>query len=342
VPNRTSSCLSFPADFDNDYPLFVYRSGNPEACSIVELIESAVPHAVSRIFLGNATNATAFEVNFSSNHSIQYEGHFDVPSLVEFVDEWSLKPFGDWPLRKGFESSRRFLFFVTEVPDGLSVYVSALMDFVESVVAGSIDRKGFRDLWSRGKVDKVVIIAFDESKEKFGVFEPPRYRENFPIFLSQLINGTHDSLMTFNSSDLFPPAPPPSDAATSEMTINISEGSVPPSESVASASESLPSPSQSVPSASESLPSASESLPAASTPVASQSQSPPPQTATPVESQSQNAPSRKAAALLDGGDAKKGAAKSGGRAVLVPVVGGGIVLAAIVVVIVRRRTVKVE
>jgi thiol-disulfide isomerase/thioredoxin len=118
--NLTVPCLLFPSDFDQKFPFFVLEANGTdvgERCAAVRRIGLALPRAFAVLYLSENASRSSLEYRINETEIVTFSGRIEHSELLGFVTEWSLAPLGDWPLDDGFRSSRRFLFFVDEIPD---------------------------------------------------------------------------------------------------------------------------------------------------------------------------------------------------------------------------------
>jgi thiol-disulfide isomerase/thioredoxin len=204
--NLSLPCLVFPADFDDQSPYFLYRSSGASseaACTFVRRVASAVPRAAPRLYLVEGSRQTSLTVILTADRILKYRMPFTFPKVRQFVAEWSLFPFSGWSLEEGYRSRRRFFFFVSERREDADPYYVAVLNRTEKVVAAKIPIRYFGDKY-HVKIQNLSVIAFDRSKQKFGIFPEDAFLEKFDSFLDRFIDGALDTNMSMDASLLFP------------------------------------------------------------------------------------------------------------------------------------------
>jgi lipopolysaccharide export system protein LptA len=203
------SCLTFPSDFDDDFPVFVYQHTNAstadDACQFIAQLENTLPRAAGRIFI-RAGDTPGFEVRLRRDRAIQHTGSLMNASLAPFVAEWGMESFGDWELEQAFTSRRRFLLFIPAGRGGVPAHVSsAMLALADKVVAGSMALRTLNERWRLPQtMQKPLIIAFHPNKRKFTVLDRLKWTDGLPQLLEQVVSGEFDDGMQFDTSLIFP------------------------------------------------------------------------------------------------------------------------------------------
>jgi hypothetical protein len=163
----------------------------------------AVPRAVPRLYLVEGGVETSLDLIMTADRTVKYRKKFTFAKVREFITEWSLFPFSGWSLEDGYKSHRRFFFFVSASREQADPFYLSVLNRTEKVVAAKIPIYAFVGIYHL-KIENTSLLAFDRSKQKFGIFGTHASVEKFDDFLDQFIDGALDSNMTMDASLLFP------------------------------------------------------------------------------------------------------------------------------------------
>ncbi|OHT12992.1 hypothetical protein TRFO_16952 [Tritrichomonas foetus] len=201
-------CMKFEDEFNDEYPAFIY-SGKGDAKSICEKVKKITkiyPEVKNKIYVGQEkSDDDKLIVKLSGTTTINYEGSSsDLQSEIDFLQEYSLGPFGNWNYSDAMKSNRRIGLLVHRTHNQFRDFNEFIQKYEQSFVLCKIDNNKFKSLFGELNISSIAFVVSNKDKTKFLIIQNAlNYNETSEV-LDKVLNDELDSSMNIDLSTLFP------------------------------------------------------------------------------------------------------------------------------------------
>lgn len=201
----TVHCKKLPNDYSN-YPYFVFYLNETSSCEIIRKFRLHYGKGYN-LFIGEpGNNRSILEAHLSPEKINQYHGSKDVYDISKFIIDMKLEPFGNWSLRAGRFTYRRFSFLIYYNYTDVDKFKAYLDSYTDRVVFGIIQYKilirtfGYLPL----KASDCPTFAFaDKHNIRFMLYRKANTDVNLTKMIDNVLSNKMESRMNYMLKYLF-------------------------------------------------------------------------------------------------------------------------------------------
>lgn len=206
----STNCSSFQAEFSYQYPAFILSNNknNAEKCSQLQKIMKAFPKSSQYLYI-NSTHSEeeSFVGMLSANITGKYEGPKEMDSLISFIKEYMMTPFGEWNYSEASLYNKRIGFLIHYTHSEFMSFSKIIEPFYNDFTLCKMDADKFSKLVPEVKLTKSELPTFaisNKEKTKFYLIKNVVRDANCLSFIKNGTSGGLDSLADIDLSQIFP------------------------------------------------------------------------------------------------------------------------------------------
>lgn len=204
------SCASFQTEFDQNYPAFVLSNGKTvvEKCNQLQKIINIYPQVKSHLYI-NSTDSEieSFVAITSQGKNITYNGKEEIQSLIDFMKELIMVPFGEWNYSDASSIDKRIGLLIHSTHSQYLSFSKIIMPYSDIFSLCKIDSGYFSKIFPKYKIGSINLPFFaisNKKKTKFFIFENVLKDQKFLGKLNKTEKGEFDNDAKYDLSALFP------------------------------------------------------------------------------------------------------------------------------------------
>lgn len=204
------NCSIFQSEFSEQYPAFILSNSktNSEKCSQLQKIIKAYPKVSPYLYMNSTLSEEESFVGMSSANLIgKYEGPKEMDSLIDFIKEYMMTPFGAWNYSEASLYSKRIGLFIHVSHNEFVTFSKTIESFHKYFTLCKIDSNKFSSLIPTLKLSKSELPAFaisNKEKTKFFIIKNVIKDPNVKTEIEKGANGELDNMATIDLSSIFP------------------------------------------------------------------------------------------------------------------------------------------
>ena len=203
-------CAVYQSDFDQKYPAFILTNDekSDKKCQTLQKIIDVYPQAKPHLYINSTSSKIeSFVALSSSENSVKFEGQKDVNSLIDFMRDFMLTPFGEWNYSEASYSNKRIGLLIHSSHSEYMSFLKEIKPFFNDFALCKIDSDYFMKLFPKFSFNKANLPAFaisNANKTSFLILVNVLRNNKFFSKVSKAVNGTTDQMAKYDLSPLFP------------------------------------------------------------------------------------------------------------------------------------------
>lgn len=206
----TTSCSSFQAEFNDQYPAFILsdNKSNVDKCNELKKIMKAFPDSSRYLYFNETMSEEEKFVGMMSSKSIgKFEGPKNMDSLILFMKEYMMTPFGSWNYSDATLLNKRIGFFIHSSHSEFMTFSNKIEEYSTNFSLCKMDVVKFSKLVVNVLLPRSQIPAFavsNKEKTKFYIIKNVLKDPDANETIRKAAAGEFDDIADIDLSVIFP------------------------------------------------------------------------------------------------------------------------------------------